>query len=253
LGLWVGVGCRDVVVRRGTDGSGPVGGAGAYAGGGDGVPSIREMGGGMWGLGEFRFDEGIAAAAVSVDLGAGIDVVERDAAIGWAHDRGLNLVQEWPGEDEVPSCVLGRVAVPVRWERVAAEEPVVDERLWFEARCGGRDFLVGNGHTFPGRIAAWCPERRVAYNVSRVELGAMSDEARFWIDGFLAGAEPDPPEDGDEADLVAWRAATIRFHRTGRWFGRWRTCATCGCVLLPDSAGPTCAEHAGDARGRLER
>jgi hypothetical protein len=49
---------------------------------------------------------------------------------------------------------VAKVSLPLRWERVPVEEPTVDERLWFDAPSGRRDFLVGNGHTFVGRMAA---------------------------------------------------------------------------------------------------
>jgi hypothetical protein len=75
----------------------------------------------------------------------------------------------------------------------------------------------------------------------------MSEEARYFVAGFLAGNEPGYPADADgetdEADLAAWRAATARFRRTGSWYGRWGTCQVCGCVLLPDTADDRCHEH----------
>lgn len=106
---------------------------------------------------------------------------------------------------------------------------------------------MGNGHTFIGRIAAWCPQKDVGYNVSLNEMGAMSTESRYFIAGFLAGNEPRYPSDDegetDEADLIAWQSATRRFRRTGSWYGRWGTCQVCGCVLLPDTAADHCQEH----------
>lgn len=153
-----------------------------------------------------------------------------------------------------PSCIVSKVTLPLRWERLPEEPPAqIDERLWFEASCGGRDFVVGNGHTFVGRMAAWCPDTRVGYNVSLSEMDVMSDECRYWVTGYLAGSEPDYPyredDDGedvtDEADLVAWGAALRRFRCTGLWNGRWGTCEVCGCVLLPDTAADRCAEHLG--------
>jgi len=109
--------------------------------------------------------------------------------------------------------------------------------------------MTGNGGTFPGRMAAWCPEGQVGYNVSLAEMGEMSREARYYVAGFLAGNQPGPPpppgpdDDIDPADLAAWQAATSRFRRTGYWHGRWRTCQACGCVLLPDADADHCREH----------
>lgn len=202
----------------------------------------------MWSLSEFRFDSAIEADEVRLDRGTGQEVLSRNEAIAFAHERGANLVAWWPsGGDPAPSCIVAKVSLPLRWEQVPIEEPAIDERLWFDATCGGRDFLVGNGHTFVGRMAAWCPLKRLGYNVSLDEMGTMSEQAGFFVAGFLEGAKPGYPvnTDGDidEADLVAWRAATDRFRRTGSWYGRWGTCRVCGCVLLPDTAQDLCHEH----------
>ncbi|WP_405092098.1 hypothetical protein OG767_03335 [Micromonospora sp. NBC_01392] len=201
----------------------------------------------MWSLAEFRFDEAIEAAEVYLDSGTELELMARDESIAFAHERGANLVASCPPTGEAaPSCVVAKVSLPVRWERAPIDEPPIDERLWFEAPCG-RDVLVGNGHSFTGRMAAWCPHEGVGYNVSRAEMGAMSEEARYFVAGFLAGNEPGYPVDvdgeTDEADLSAWRAALARFRRTGSWYGRWGTCQVCGCVLLPDTAGDRCHQH----------
>jgi hypothetical protein len=205
----------------------------------------------MWSLSEFRFDEAIVADEVLVFDGDNeAELMARDEAIALAHQRGANLVAWWlsaVGED-IPSCIVAKVSLPLRWERLPeVESPPVDERLWFEASCGGRDFIVGNGHTFVGRMAAWCPHEQVGYNVSLSELGEMSQQCRYFVAGYLAGSEPGYPTDeegdSDEADLVAWQSAIGRFRRTGSWYGRWGTCQVCGCVLLPDTAADRCDEH----------
>jgi hypothetical protein len=209
----------------------------------------------MWSLAEFRFDEAIEADEVLVFDGTRpAELMARDEAIAFARGRGANLVAWWPGTaDQTPSCVVAKVRLPLRWERLPAEDtpPPIDERLWFEAPCGGRDFVVGNGHTFIGRLAAWCPHDQVGYNVTLGAMEAMSDECRYFVAGFLAGSEPGYPTDdegeSDEADLVAWRSATRRFRRTGSWYGRWGTCEVCGCVLLPDTAADRCHEHLTEA------
>lgn len=204
----------------------------------------------MWSLDEFRFDAAIAADEVYLDRGAGLELMPRDEAIAFAHGREANLVAWWPSDgDAAPSCIVAKVSLPLRWEQVPVEEPAIDERLWFDASCGERDFLVGNGHTFVGRMAAWCPLQNRGYNVSASEMGTMSEQARYFVAGFLEGARPGLPVDADgdtdDVDLVAWRAATDRFRRTGSWYGRWGTCRVCGCVLLPDTAEDLCHEHSG--------
>jgi hypothetical protein len=201
----------------------------------------------MWSLAEFRFDEAIDADRVYVDLGTGrSELMARDAAIAAAHERGLNLVAWWPGGQPPISCILAKVTSPLRWERAPADDEPIDERLWFEGTCGNRDFIIGNGHTFVGRIAAWCPTKSISYRISLGEIGDMSEESRWYLRGFLAGVEPGWPVDADgdtdEADLRAWRAATRRFRSTGSWYGRWGTCDVCGCVLLPDTAADRCHE-----------
>ncbi|GHJ42781.1 hypothetical protein Cs7R123_01230 [Catellatospora sp. TT07R-123] len=202
----------------------------------------------MWSLAQFRFDEQIGAAEVYLDRGDGLAPMPRDEAIAYAHARGANLVASWPeADDQLPTCIVAKVSLPVRWEQVPLDTPEADERLWFQAPCGGRDFLVGSGNTFPGRMAAWCPDKAVFYNVSLDEMASMSEQARYFVAGFLAGNQPGHPVDGDgdaaESDLVAWQAATARFRRSGYWYGRWSTCEACGCVLLPDSADDRCHEH----------
>ena len=88
-----------------------------------------------------------------------------------------------------------------------AAEPTLDEDLWFVGSCGGRDFLVGNPHTFTGRMRAWCPTKQVGYNVSLKEIDDLGTATRYYIKGYLAGNEPDPPigEDGaeDPDDMAA--------------------------------------------------
>jgi hypothetical protein len=208
----------------------------------------------MWPLRWFHYDEAIDSPQVYLLDGPGeAELMSRDEALAIARSRGLYLVPEWPEHLTTgPAwCRIGMVSLPVRWEQLPGPEQTgePDPLLWFEAPCGGRDLLAGNGGTFHGRMRAWCPDKQVSYNVSLAEIGQMSHEARYWVAGFLAGNQPGPPAppdfdaDTDPGDLIAYRAAIGRFHRTGLWFGRWRTCQACGRVLLPDTAAENCQEH----------
>jgi hypothetical protein len=96
--------------------------------------------------------------------------------------------------------------------------------------------MTGNGGTFPGRMAAWCPEGQVGYNVSLAEMGEMSREARYYVAGFLAGNQPGPPpppgpdDDIDPGDLAAWQVATSR---SAQWLLAWPVADLPGLRLCP--------------------
>jgi hypothetical protein len=96
-------------------------------------------------------------------------------------------------------------------------------------------------------MLAYCPHDDVGFHVSISEIGEMSVESQYFVKGYLCGDEPGPPDTADgeytEEDMEAWNQAIRRFHQSGSWFGRWKTCSACGCVLLPDNAGDRCAEH----------
>jgi hypothetical protein len=138
----------------------------------------------MWSLAEFRFDEAIEADEVYLDSGTGVELRARDEAISLAHERGANLVAWWPPDGETaPSCIVAKVSLPLRWEQAPVEVPTVDERLWFDAPCGRRDFLVGNGHTFVGRMVAWCPHRQ-CQACRRLRLRSRRPGSRSWSAGW---------------------------------------------------------------------
>ena len=103
----------------------------------------------------------------------------------------------------------------------------LDKDLWIRTSgCDGRDYLVGNCHTFRGRMGAYCPDRDVGYSVSISEIEDMSPEAARWVAGFLSGNEPSPEDmfgpgihDAHDSDprWERWRAALADFRATGEW------------------------------------
>jgi hypothetical protein len=64
----------------------------------------------------------------------------------------------------------------------------IDEALWVVIG-GGEDrcYILGNGHTFAGRISAWSDTIGRGFSFSKGEVVDASDLARAWIDGFLSG------------------------------------------------------------------
>ncbi|WP_040481348.1 hypothetical protein [Mariniradius saccharolyticus] len=70
--------------------------------------------------------------------------------------------------------------------------------LWIEiGHCDGKHFLLGNPHTYKGRIHAYCPKKDTTFCISLCEITKMSKESRYWISGYLSGNEPAPPEEFD--------------------------------------------------------
>jgi hypothetical protein len=137
-----------------------------------------------WSLNQFRFDEGINASQVLLydDEAGQLEPMSLTEALRIARSHNTNILAERPENDEFRVCNLSRVTLPLRWERLPeVDEPEpVDERLWFEGPCGERDFLVeGEGHSFRGRMSAWCPHQRQSYRVSLSEMEPMSEEASY--------------------------------------------------------------------------
>ena len=72
----------------------------------------------------------------------------------------------------------------------------IDSNLWIELdHCEGEHYLIGNCHTFPGRMNAYCTKKETTFCVSLSEISNMSEQSRYWIKGFLTGNEPEPPEE----------------------------------------------------------
>ena len=110
----------------------------------------------------------------------------------------------------------------------AKPHSATDPDLWVEvAGYPGRLFIMGNPHTFPGRITAWSHDNDESLYFSKSEVTAFSDAARRWVEGFLHGAEPEPAEylgidpgevdemDDDDPRLEEWRDALATFRETG--------------------------------------
>jgi len=111
----------------------------------------------------------------------------------------------------------------------ATETTEPDAALWFSCDLvpGSHDYLIGNAHTFRGRLLAYCERKQGSphyYVSASVVLRECSDAARWWVKGFLAGSEPDPPrgEDGDylpseHPRMVAWRRMAADWAESGIW------------------------------------
>lgn len=99
----------------------------------------------------------------------------------------------------------------------------LDPELWFPCRHNPhtRDYLGNHRwHTFPGRMAAYCPARQASFRVSRAELPSdLPLATRYWVEGFLAGnmpRQPDAEDDGDPA-IRHWEIVRDTYFETGYW------------------------------------
>lgn len=106
-----------------------------------------------------------------------------------------------------------------------SENPNFDENLWFTmgSHCEGKHYLLGNPHTFVGRMWAWCPNKEVSFFVSKSGIDECSTETNYWIQGFLAGNEPEPkPDENGDVDFESeeykeWLKKVENFKETGNW------------------------------------
>lgn len=76
----------------------------------------------------------------------------------------------------------------------------------------------------------------------------MSQQAKYWLRGYLSGSEPAPPvdEEGDpyppdHEEGRHWAKSVELFHQTGNWYHGERYCDGCGERLLNSRIGITCA------------
>jgi hypothetical protein len=100
--------------------------------------------------------------------------------------------------------------------------PPYNEKLWFlHQGCTGLHFVLGNPHTFPGRMLGWCVIKNRSFFFSKSSIGECSPETAAWVEGFLAGNEPPPPlnDDGDmdfeSAHYKEWLAQMETFRNSG--------------------------------------
>lgn len=122
-----------------------------------------------------------------------------------------------------------RPLFPTTYFPMPIAQPEVDKALWFmHAGCTGRHYLLGNAHTVPGRVLAWCPKEQRSLFVSKGDMRQMARATGFWLAGFLHGAEPPPPS-GEEGppdfaskEYARWKRATARFRESGSWQVRRR-------------------------------
>lgn len=87
--------------------------------------------------------------------------------------------------------------------------PDVDTRIWFEiSGCEGRHFFVDGNPHIRESLYAYCPVKRIKTRASKYEITASSDEAAYFVRGFLSGTEPPPPVD-EEGMLVEGQTRLI--------------------------------------------
>lgn len=125
----------------------------------------------------------------------------------------------------------------------------IDENLWFYLKdedCMGKHYIIGNPHTFHGRIMGFCPKKQESFYFSITEIESMSTEAEYWIKGYLSGNEPDAPidEDGDTIfsgeEYDFWKESIQLFHRNGHWYSGDSFCELCGKKLYNSWIGLVC-------------
>lgn len=127
----------------------------------------------------------------------------------------------------------------------------MDKNLWFtlqDHECQGEHYILGNPHTFNGRILGYCTEKGKSFYFSKAEIKNMSLETKYWIQGYLFGNEPEPPTD-EEGNMdfnsnsyLHWKESAELFHETGVWLSGERKCEACEKLLLNSWTGLQCKE-----------
>lgn len=114
-----------------------------------------------------------------------------------------------------------------------------DEKLWFyHHNCEGKHYMIGNPHTFYGRMWAWCPKKERTFFVSKGDIEEQSEATHYWVKGYLYGNQPEPPLgkldmiDFESEQYHKWQEAVALFIDTGYWTSDPETCENCGRQLL---------------------
>ena len=84
-------------------------------------------------------------------------------------------------------------------------------------------YILGYSHIRRGSFSVWFPDEGESFSTTLGEIDSMTDDARSWIAGILAGNEPDIWEylgvdrfyDPTEAEYLRWQNFTARFRQTG--------------------------------------
>jgi len=83
-----------------------------------------------------------------------------------------------------------------------------DKDLWYEEQCQHdevwhKHYIVGNAHTFPGRVHVYCTAQKEYTVESLCGMDRISPKAKIWMQGFLHGNQPSWPAD-EEGDQLDW-------------------------------------------------
>lgn len=124
-----------------------------------------------------------------------------------------------------------------------------DKNLWFEhLGCEGKHYLIGNPHTYVGRMWAWCPKEKRSIFITKADMGKMSNQTKYWVEGFLFGNQPKPPTDIDgmvdfqSEEYKNWEKDVELFRKTGYWTEEKRDCIMCGKLLMPSESNEFCGD-----------
>jgi hypothetical protein len=82
--------------------------------------------------------------------------------------------------------------------------------------------IVGNSHTWRGRFEILL-ETGVSISASISEVTPLTEEAKYWLLGFISGYEPHPwdvlgsgwLDDTSDAAMAPWRDAVLKFRQSG--------------------------------------